>query len=650
MRQNIEMIAGKVGERLAFGLFCVVLASYLIACYAGFTYNMIVHMSDTAVAALWHNGDLLLVEGSDYVQIAPHALTFMPWIEAEQAAFLHTDIWTLEKWRSMSGVVVGLAGLYLTGRTLSGSALVAVLVTVAIPASWLATATIGYGFDAWSGRAQLGVWGTGAMLCVWALWLNPRLRQPWLPWALAGMVANIHPIYGFILLFVLGVDGVVVIGGSTDRTIAIRGLLVRGGISILVCLPQLVLALQHFGGDASVGAVAVVEDDWWRLMYARVQHHVFFWRNPWRVLGFATNVIFSATLLVMARPLLESSVVRRLWVTLASVIFLVAVMFVNNAYVHSAFLTALSLFRANSLLPGMVVALAIIVGLHQAALIANDAPGGRWRRVLLVALPVTLCGSGVAMVAASILIQIGGAVGAGAYLSGPGVRVVLAAWVERGPAFAVQFLAGLGLVVLAARGTRHGRRALIPLLVVACLAEGVWHGSEHLMSSFRGEQPTELHGWMDLARWMRTETPTDALFLMPPQPGYTSTISHRSTVIDSKSLSFPFYMPSTTARTLGLFEAIYGIDLRDMSLAELDAFYNTPYTLAMERRYERLDSSGLRSIMELVPGIDYVVGYRPGADGHYRYGGPFQGSRLDLPVVYENIDYIVYDADALTAR
>ena len=68
----------------------------------------------------------------------------------------------------------------------------------------------------------------------------------------------------------------------------------------------------------------------------------------------------------------------------------------------------------------------------------------------------------------------------------------------------------------------------------------------------------------------------------------------------------------------------------------------------MECRYEQLDSPRLRSIMELVPGIDYVVSYRPGADGHYRYGGPFPGSRLDLPVVYENIDYIVYDADALT--
>ena len=102
---------------------------------------------------------------------------------------------------------------------------------------------------------------------------------------------------------------------------------------------------------------------------------------------------------------------------------------------------------------------------------------------------------------------------------------------------------------------------------------------------------------MDLARWMRTESPSDALFLMPPQPGYTSAISHRSTVMDSKSLSLPFYMRTMTAPTLDALDAIYGIDLRGMSAAELDAFYNTPYTLAMDRRYEQLDISRLGSIM-----------------------------------------------------
>jgi len=105
MRQVNVMTFGKVGERLALGLFGVVLASYLIASYAGFTYSMIVHVSDTAVAALWHNGDLLLVEGSDFVQIAPHALTFVPWIEAELASAISKDTWVqwVHRWDATPG-------------------------------------------------------------------------------------------------------------------------------------------------------------------------------------------------------------------------------------------------------------------------------------------------------------------------------------------------------------------------------------------------------------------------------------------------------------------------------------------------------------------------------------------------------------------
>jgi len=246
------------------------------------------------------------------------------------------------------------------------------------------------------------------------------------------------------------------------------------------------------------------------------------------------------------------------------------------------------------------------------------------------------------MAAAWVIVETGSRIGLGELVAGPGVRAHLDAWRGNLPV-AVQIIATGGLIMLATTEIRLGRRAALPLLLVACLIEGGWHGFQHFTTAFRGPSPPELRGYTDLARWMRTKTPPESLFLMPPQPGYTSSITHRSTVIDSKSLSLPFYMQGMTAPVLDLLREIYGFDLRSMSEEELNAFYNAPYTLAMEQRYERLDVGRIRAIQSFVPEIDFVVSYRPRASGIYRFGGPYRGRRLDLPIVYENTNYVVYD-------
>lgn len=154
--------------------------------------------------------------------------------------------------------------------------------------------------------------------------------------------------------------------------------------------------------------------------------------------------------------------------------------------------------------------------------------------------------------------------------------------------------------------------------------------------------------WRHLAEWMHADSPADALFLLPPYPGFNAGFTHRSSIIDAHEFGNSVYVQQLIDFELEALRVIYGADLMSMSAEERDVFASN-YHCEMEQRYDALltDIERIIRVRQAYAGLTFVVGLQKGAVPPRRDCGPFTHDKLDLPISYENEMYVVYDVRAI---
>ncbi|MBA7589092.1 hypothetical protein ES708_31167 [subsurface metagenome] len=157
-----------------------------------------------------------------------------------------------------------------------------------------------------------------------------------------------------------------------------------------------------------------------------------------------------------------------------------------------------------------------------------------------------------------------------------------------------------------------------------------------------GGDIASIENWRDLTDWMRTETSQESLFLMPPYPILSTTISYRSSIIDAGSLGYSVYVSALTEFEIKALRVIYDIDLPSKSRPEIINI-SSDYHNVMERAYDKaLNKERIIEIKKEYPKLSYIVGLQPGGVYPRRDTGPFEGSILDLPIAFSNDMYVVY--------
>ena len=642
-------------------IFVLVLSSYLAAGSRDFYYHTITDPSDTAHLSLWRAGELKLVEGSPDFIFAPRILSWVPQVQVAVSRLLGIDIMLIEKIRALSGVVMGMVGMYLIGLSITDSVLGGFLCTVALPVSWLSTLTLGYTLDVWHGYAPMGFWGMAAMLLIWGLWIHPvSSRKPWLPYLLNGLLSNLHLTYSLILLAIFTSEEILgIIAYRGERKRRFFSLLAHGILFTVFCGPQIWMILSHLGEARPEFALT----DWWKIMLARKQHHALAWRAPRQLLGAVVGLSLAGALLYITRPLVLRAVWNKLVVSLSLIVCMIFFMVIGTEVLRSPFIVSLTLYRSSVLIPLMIFSLALALSFH---LLEHFEASSLWNSRLalgaLAGLPVLFSDSwlwDMAIRAARSLrghlFGLSQAYQATSAMGGP-ETVEISWW------FAGQFL-GLAVIIgtfaLASSYTplssRSGRRipnrfiqhlfkpsVAVVCLVAGCSVKGIYEPLQNVVLA--KEEPRRLSAWEDLTKWIRTSTGQDALLLTPPNPGYISVHARRSSIIDSGSLGYSIYLNSMVGFELDTLYTVYGVDLRHMSEEEVDAFYRTPYTLAMERRYDELDEARILRIKQAFPALSYVITFQGGKESIFHWNeGPSKAKRLQLPVVHENQEYVVYD-------
>lgn len=696
-----------VVDRIAVVLLFCLLAFHLLSQYPVIPAYVAYGHSDAIVPARWLRGDFEPVQGSYQYYWARHILSMVPRIEAGLAAMLNEDVLEMERWRSLIGTVMAFLGLFFAGHALNGSPAVGLISSAVLPLSWIGKNMIGYDFLIWTGRPNVGNFGMAASVLIWAVWLTARrdTRCRLAAYLLAGLLFNIHAMYAVILLaiFVLFDIYVSVIVRESDRPMlkSLR-LTVVGAIGFLILsLPQLLVHVSLFGGLRANNS----PDTWWRLMFAFKLHHVM----PWRFLraddglyGVLMLVVLFGLGLYVVKPCIRQLVWRKLLLTLGAVLALVVFNVVAVEVFWSSFIASLTLSRSTFLLPIGVLVMASqlswryvsapadmadsrgrLIGRSETLLLPVLLLSGPWiakslaallvlstatlRRVDIrpsiaqvifgctiaafgVSLGLSAVAGGLPMAAFSVLTLCYGAVVFGA----------LAAFRNHGDAGnpASWFGRSLDRLRSALNANGHDARSVlccVILFLMVIMHPVMLYGVLNLwnvVASPAYRSAVESAAYFDafrLTSWMRTATSKDALFVMPPHFRYSAGISLRSSIIDAGEIGFAIYMPARSDFELKAIRVIYDIDLLRMSWDEVKQFY-WQAGCAFERRYLQGSINKVFQLKKEFPSLSYVVGVRPGVYPLMWGCGPFRGDILDLPIVFRNDTYIVYDVRKLGAE
>lgn len=570
----------------------------------------IVTSADSMVPAAILAGEIIAVQGSLMAAaldglsfLAPHVFHGLARLTGIGLVEAHIAGWAIS-------VVCAAGVLGMVAARLAGSIWAAPLLLIALPFSRVHEASIGYPLLAFEPRLQTGAMGQSLALCIWGAWLvyarSPR--RHYAACLLAGGLFNLHPGYG------LGLIAILALGALLERLPAVRPAVMTAavglGISLLGATPLLVSMLTPDGGPNAT----FDETDWWALMAFRKPFHVFIWDHA----AFSRLVVLLALLMslgLMAYRQFPKGVPDRLLATVAIGAIAAATGFVS--------VEILPWPRLAGAVPSRVLFLVTTAAVLMICTLAFRQRTSMAGAMLLSALALShFISLGNAQVVALIMLVV--------------VPAVLM-HVEHGSRhrLADRMTSVLQRWNLVAASVTA---AAVVALLCSAIAE-----AQRRIDARMDRYPDSWNAVMD---WMRTSTPKEALFLMPPYP-YAVYLSRRSNLVDYYYIGVSVYVFNLVPRELALLRKLYDVELHGQSPEQVAQHIAAEGGILclLEKGYRRLISTEdrLRTTKKHFPRLDFALGFKPGTLPPEWTCGPHLHAVLDLPIAFQNDKYVVYD-------
>jgi len=428
---------------------------------------------------------------------------------------------------------------------------------------------------------------------------------------------------------------------------------------------------------------------------------VFPWRDVFRALCFVSLALYCGFLLSLSKSTLRHEVWDKLLATYIAAILLVAVNFTGVEWLRNHWIASSVIIRASFFIPLITLALIAHLFWHAGTVSAPEAPparegNDRLARGLMLLQPAAVIIPWVKATALPYLLPLALVLThtaaftpcrlrnkhAFVMLTALGTLITLGFYSSRSSGFTVPVIAaGYTAIVLLriftphtlARGifpsVAYGFAAVPALALYLLLGVTTREAIRPDLSPLSSPASAHIQSWLSLTHWMRHHTPADAFFLMPPEPGYSAGISRRSHLMDYKNFASCIYVKSATAHELKALKVIYGIDPVHYPAHAFRRLPRRPDTrlrlkpehapqghyggllFALKKTYCKIaeDSGRIAAIKKEFPALDYVVTPR------YRLvdkSVPKQQRRikqLNLPLVFQNTDYLVYEIRNLPA-
>ncbi len=622
--------------------------------------------AEFAVAANVLTGRTVPVPGSIIAWIAPALLTQGSRLVAALMSLTGLSAYQILLACSPVLVFSGLMSIHWGTSRLAGNPLAGLCAVAVLPGSWVNDMVVGFHMSFWNANVTAANWGIVGTVIVLAVWLNGP-RSGWrrlVPWALAGGVFCLHNTFGAIVAVAL------VLGEALDFGVSIavrlRGMALGGGAFLLASSPQLLT----LAGAVSTLQTSPPGEDWWNLMILRKHFHVFLWSNFAAPHSFRLALQLAVTFALtttLAWQLLESWTRARLLATGVAALALGLVSYGAAEVVVVPTLMGLVLSRS-MLLP----AYALLIVLCALPNLSLRRPGRVPAFVLLCSLalpPLLAFGPGPALpglltiavlLAATVHLWRGGG-GIVTLLGGVAIALWPASSDDKRIMLAITAMLAVAVLALLtgrkveAEPTGEAMCSVRRLRVVGSAIAIIVAGllvikAAKLQRAAASNALTP--AWNQAIHWLRDHTKPDALLLMPPYP-YSEITLGRSHIMSYLFMGFSIYARNALAYELDQLKLLYDIDLRAMSREQVWGLVWKPGPLCLvEKGYARTvsDRERLQAVSREHPQVSYVLAPLPGVTPPQWSCGPADTRRLDLPVVFTNSDYVVYDISGIAPR
>lgn len=579
--------------------------------------------SDTIAPSLWYAGKLAAPVGTLQHSLFPQLPLLLPRIlgALDQSWALSVELAhdVLAGLFLVCGLgAIGILAVRLSSARGYGAAFVAILAIVVFLQSWVTALNVGYPLYVQYPSHLLGSWGIAASLFVWVIWITSgqTLVNLLICAGLAGLLTNLHATYGLIVI------GIILTGISIEALIArkLAPALQRIVSAIfffsLGALPQGLLILYQLP-PASL-PTGVPDTAWWTLMSFRKPFHIYLWGPGGIVQPLCWILAFWCALIAALSSRISAIYTYRLIATGVAVTIFCAIAYAAFAIVPIPALIGAVLSRSALIPMAAIPALA-------ATLTILCLRSWNEQQNTLNALRLILASLTSALLALPI---------ASDFVKASSLIALVATTI-------LMYLPDAAPTVAVRRTTRLPGTALAVLAVAApfLMLPAKWQGALAMMPRHPGTS------WAQVTDYVRNVIPRDQIVLMPPYP-YATVSSRHINPADYGYMGYSVYARGLVALEINQIELLLKINLLNFSPQTIQTYVakNGQILCVFEKGYVKLtsDISRLHQLRSQYPSLHYFVAIKPGATPAQWTCGPAETQTLDLPRVFENDTYVVY--------